>query len=275
MDNPMTTNCTRTDTMIALAQGLVAPEEAKELLQHMRSCDDCSQAYQSAAGTIDFLQLRKPAHPGEEYFDQFYQRLEERIDQGRRPAKSTLDRKPSYLSTLRNTVIWRNRYRLAGGLAMLIVGVLVGRSLAPTPAVVTDSPASQASNLLLQDAVEDYLDQSKVLLIGFANMEVDESRPTSIVRQQSVARNLVNQAPLIRSGLERSDQKQLRELVADLEVILRQIANLESEMDEPALEIVVGGIDGQGLLLKLNMAEITDEVGRSVSEEEVVPLEQF
>jgi hypothetical protein len=49
-------------------------------------------------------------------------------------------------------------------------------------------------------------------------------------------------------------QRRLRELVADLETVLLQIANLESGNDLEAVEFVKQGVENRGLLLKINLS---------------------
>jgi len=48
----------------------------------------------------------------------------------------------------------------------------------------------------------------------------------------------------------------LRLLVSDLEVILLQIANLESEHNLSTIEMVQSGVDRRGILLKINLEEM-------------------
>jgi hypothetical protein len=48
----------------------------------------------------------------------------------------------------------------------------------------------------------------------------------------------------------------LKRLVTDLEFILMQIASLEKEDNLDSVEIIKQGIDGSGILLKLNLEEI-------------------
>ena len=51
-------------------------------------------------------------------------------------------------------------------------------------------------------------------------------------------------------------QNQIYNLISDLEVILLQIANLESEYNLPAIEMVKNGVDRKGILLKINIEEM-------------------
>jgi hypothetical protein len=46
------------------------------------------------------------------------------------------------------------------------------------------------------------------------------------------------------------------DLITDLELILLQIANLESEYNIPEIEMVKSGVDRRGILLKINIEEM-------------------
>ena len=46
------------------------------------------------------------------------------------------------------------------------------------------------------------------------------------------------------------------ELIASLEMILLQIANLESENDIEAIEIVKEGVNKQGVLMEINLTDL-------------------
>jgi hypothetical protein len=60
----------------------------------------------------------------------------------------------------------------------------------------------------------------------------------------------------LQADLEGPDQQRLRELVADLEVILLQIANLEAQHDMPGIEMVQHGVERSAILLKINLEEM-------------------
>ena len=51
--------------------------------------------------------------------------------------------------------------------------------------------------------------------------------------------------------------------MTDLEVILLQIANLETEYDLPTIEMVKSGVDRRGVLLKINIEEMRKNESQS------------
>jgi len=74
--------------------------------------------------------------------------------------------------------------------------------------------------------------------------------------QKRLSRELVNEAGNLKSDLKAPAEKRLRELVADLETILIQIANLESANDLDAVELVKRGVEEKGIFLKINLTEM-------------------
>jgi hypothetical protein len=105
---------------------------------------------------------------------------------------------------------------------------------------------------------DNYLEQSKMLLIGIMNTEAKslvESKST-FEHQRAMSRVLVRESQEISSGLTDPSQQQLRDLVSDLGLILIQIANLESKHGVEGVEIVKGGVERNGILFKINLEEI-------------------
>jgi hypothetical protein len=67
---------------------------------------------------------------------------------------------------------------------------------------------------------------------------------------------LVREANYLKNELAESDQERLESLIANLEIILLQIANLESENDLVGIELVKDGIDRQGILMEINLTDL-------------------
>ncbi len=73
-----------------------------------------------------------------------------------------------------------------------------------------------------------------------------------------MSRGLAAEAPALRSALDAGGEKRLRALVADLEIILMQIANLEAGQDLEGVELVKQGVERKGIFLKIDL----DRMGR-------------
>jgi len=112
---------------------------------------------------------------------------------------------------------------------------------------------------------ENYLEQSKTLLIGIMNTDTKSivGSKSSLDRQRAISKTLVRESQEISSGLTDPSQQRLRELVGDLGLILIQIANLESKQSVQGVEIVKGGVERNGILFKINVEEIQRATRRS------------
>ncbi len=108
---------------------------------------------------------------------------------------------------------------------------------------------------------ENYIERSKILLLALANFDParKDSYGLDLPRQKEISRGLVAEAAFLKGDLQSPADRRLRELVSDLEVILLQIANLESENDLESVELVQRGVDERGLLMKINLNDMERE----------------
>lgn len=153
--------------------------------------------------------------------------------------------------------------RTAGILALLFVGVLVGHYWWPQRGApqITSSPPAQVQPV--QARAEQWLERSKILLIGVVNEDFSDPAQADFSQQRQISRSLVTEARALRREISPAANRQLLQLMSQLELILLQIANLEAEHDLSAVELVRDGIARNGLLLKINIAEMAQQEQRS------------
>jgi hypothetical protein len=101
-----------------------------------------------------------------------------------------------------------------------------------------------------------------MLLLGLVNFDSDseDAYALNLPYQKQISQNLVNEASFLKEELDAPAHQQLRDLIEDLEIILLQIANLESEHDLSGIELVKSGVDRRGILLKINLEEMQGEL---------------
>ncbi len=134
------------------------------------------------------------------------------------------------------------------------------RAGAAGPAVAAPSKAVLSA--------ESFIDRSKVLLLGLVNFDpgTKDTNTLDLVEKKAFSRELAAQAPAIRRALkDERGRSRLRELVSDLELILLQIANLESEQDLEGVELVRQGVDQKSIFMKINLDRMGRETGRGTS----------
>jgi hypothetical protein len=202
----------------------------------------------------------------EMYRQQFGGRLERRIEQD----KTQEDDGRSFVSKLLETFTEHRKpfgIGFASALTLMMIAFGVWSVWFKTPALGPFDPQTVSrqgigpadfQNVSLDSRVGDYLEQSRVLLIGLMNSDTKSfggSKP-QFVREREISRLLVRESEDLTTKLNDPSQRRLKELVSDLQVILIQIANLEVSHNTPGVEIVKGGIEHKDILFKINLEEI-------------------
>jgi hypothetical protein len=109
-----------------------------------------------------------------------------------------------------------------------------------------------------RDDAQQYIERSQLLLLAVLNGDPADSVAFDVQRQRAV--ELVRVASSVREG---SDDRRVRELVAQLELILREIAHLEQSSDVGAVELIRSRVDHEGVLLRINVEQMRSETTRA------------
>lgn len=273
--------CKRIRPLIAGAlYGELGAGELELVGEHLRSCSACAQTRDEIKATLQIMDRRERREPAEAFWEGFHARFAERRAEQTAAVSSPWDR-------LSRLVAHRWVLRPVAAVALVALGVLLGEWLSrreppePVPVAARVVPAPQPSTRSapsMQAADEralQYLDRSKVLLLGLVNDKAGTSDPVSLPldRERRVSEELASEAALLKGDLRSPGQRRLRELVTELEIILREIAHLDAAQDLPQIETVRGGIDRKGLLLKIDVeqmrleARVEEEMPRAPSAE--------
>lgn len=265
----MKTHRTIQNNLYGYLKGELSAEDAKTCEAHVKSCASCAGELQAMRETMGLLidKVRRPSEQRNElYWQQFAQKIDRRIQMA--PAE---DEPQSFVGRLMDVLV-ENRKPFSFGFASalsLIVLVFAVWSLwikTPVPGQIASDSAGHTPTGLgvniektsLEARTADYLEQSKVILIGIMNTDtkslVESKSP--LKREREISRTLVRESHDITSELTDPSQQRLRELVSDLSLILMQIANIESDHGAQGVEIVKGGIERNGVLFKINLEEI-------------------
>ena len=228
-------------------------QEQTEFDRHLAECPDCMNEFSELRALARTMNERKRSELTETEWKIFWNELSPKL--GGKSAdggKSILRRLSRGLRT--RPMI---RYVLAGA-TLLIAGVLLGRvAFMPGQDLEVQRLTQRLSDtekILLNERAQNYLQRSKILLLGIMNSS--SVTPSSMSKEQDVSRSLIKEASNLRSALTDADQQRMRKLIGDLEVILLQIANLQQHADYPGVEIVRGGVERSGLLLKINLEQM-------------------
>ena len=221
-----------------------------QLDEHLSKCRDCATVYESLKGTLDHMGQYARPEPDDEYFKAYWNKLESKLDT---PVRQSIGyRLFDFLSVFPVP-------KLAFGAAcILFVGIFIGRTFFREPAVIPFVEHYNAPSAQLIHDTGQYLERSKLILLGFVNTDSEDAELLSddLSRQKRISGQLVSQSASLKTALSDSKQHLLLELVEELELILMQIANLETESDMDGVELIRSGAEKNAILFKINLGEM-------------------
>jgi hypothetical protein len=251
-----------------LVQALYGELDSKDKTffeDHLASCPACAGEFKAMTGTLKAMDRKARPDPGQEFWEGYWDRLSRR----RQKEDAALETS-SRLAGKRFSRIFglspRWVFQAAAALVLIVLGVFIGRTIFPphqTPIDVAQQTVPLGpgeSDPILR--ARDYFDRSKPVLLALVNYDPasEDSYALDLPQQKRISQELVTRAGALKSDLKEPGQRRLRELVTDLETVLLQIANLETENDLEAVEFVKQGVEGGGLLLKINLSEMSGEL---------------
>jgi hypothetical protein len=255
--------------------GELSPELQKELTGHIASCASCSREYQALKETLAIMDGRRIPEPREAFEAGLWNRINAQLGTRETGARATGDRAPipGRKVATRPAAMPAWAYGIAATI-LLAVGFYLGKTYFGThqPEIVQRSsppalaPLPESEDSATSQAVA-YLQRSKNLLIGLANLDAEHRATIDLKHNQEVSRELIEQADVLTVSLNKPSQQQVRQLIMDLEVILVQLANIEVKPGVPAIEMVQKGIDQKSILLKINLEEMRSMARRSPGEQ--------
>jgi len=243
----------------------------KRMEAHLRTCVECAYEFEKLSRTIEIMNRRERDLPDEDYWSSYWDNLTERmnsvpeVQQGAPPRE-----KPAEARWMFPKWTWQ----AAASLILLFAGFALGRL------IYMERPAARKTGIIMAEnqggkTTDDgmihranrYIDRSKLILLALVNYDPEgDSYALSLPEQKKVSMELIKEASVLKGGLKNSGRKNLQELVAELEVILLQIANLDAEQDQEGVDILQNGVDNQGILMKINLFQMRQEAAESGSQ---------
>jgi len=236
---------------------------------HLRVCDDCKSEFEEMKSTLKFMSKRVRTEPGKDFWDSYEERLTQRI---KKEEKLQVKRESWWKKMWQPFGLapkWA--YQVAAALVLVIVGIVMGRMIF-SPSVSKIQHDYQQPGLIAQQQpgtelalrTQNYIERSKLILLALVNFDPATEDPYALdlPSQQRISRDLLQEASYLKRKLSESDQERLENLIASLEVILLQIANLESENDFEAIELVKEGVNRVGILMEINLTDLRRSIRR-------------
>jgi hypothetical protein len=239
------------------AYGEMTESQKSNFENHLSSCRTCREAFNHFRETLDIMSKKDIPDPGNTYWDTYWQNLEDRMEK-----ESVFQEKPGHVNIISMPVYFRKwTYRIISAAAILIAGIGIGYILftKPAPPMVQNQtstiPAKQAA---LNRETANYLESSKLLLLGFVNFDTDHVNPSTMdfSRQQELAKSLIKKTAVLKDELKGKENLRVLELIKELEIILLQISNYEKEFNIPAIDLIKSGVDNSSIMMKINIEEL-------------------
>jgi hypothetical protein len=155
-------------------------------------------------------------------------------------------------------------WQTAATAALILLGVGIGRYFTDRPVEISDLDKSRlAAPARLQGSldkrVDRYLERSKLVLLGLANLDPNHQDVSSfdLTPERTLCKELLQETYSLKLELAASRQKRMLELLSELEVILLQISHLQDGHNEVGIELAKTGIRQKALVFKINLEEIS------------------
>jgi hypothetical protein len=285
------------DLIVEALYGEIGEAGSDALEAHVAGCPSCAALLDEMRGTIARMNERRRPDPGEKYWSTYYARLEERmerersVEDGARIAarrrsnvswgyrvaaavavlaagvwigRSTMTRPPGPAGPSAVASRTDSLPHAAGErdhLADLGAGSRGAMDGATAPPRGARGDGASVQLAAADVRAREYIERSQVLLLALVNASADTTRSGEVdfEAQRRRAGMLVTEASALREDLSGRDNRRLRELVGDLQMILREIANLESRSDLGAVQIIRNRVDREGVLLQIDVQQMRED----------------
>jgi Putative zinc-finger len=258
------------DVLVEALYGDLDPKQKSFFENHIDSCPSCAAEFRALTQTLKTMDKRVRPEPGREFWDGYWDRLAGRMGKEAQAEETPRSWARKFGRAWNLAPRWA--FQAVAALALIVAGIFVGRTILSPPRAPVEVSRQEIQTPPGQPGQDDpvlrarnYVDRSKLVLMTLVNYDPGSEDPygLDLPFQKQVSQELVSQAGALKSDLNAPSQRRLRELVADLETVLLQIANLESKNDLEAVEFVKLGVEKRGLLLKINLSEMGGDLSRA------------
>lgn len=251
-------------------------EQNNFLENHLRECPNCRSEFDGTNVMLNFMKKRVRVEPEPAFWDNYWERLTNRMTKEEVPPLRSEKKRRNLFPTLNFNLRWV--YQAAAAAVLLIIGIFIGREIFPPaarPDIRTDQQPVLASRQVpteeLLHRTRNFVERSRLMLLAIINFdsETEDSFTLNLPYQQKVSRELVQQAVSIKNELDAPGQRRLRELISDLEVILLQVANFDTEPDLSAIELIKDGVKIRGVLFKIRLIDMHQSISKQNRSEKI------
>ncbi len=227
------------DKIVLHLYGELGEKEAKRLLDHIEMCSDCAEEYDYTKKVFNVLDETKTEVVPEANWEKCWSTIGAGIQKKERKKKSFSLASPRWA------------YASAALLIVFVVGFFLGRIALFQPA--KKSPALlEGSQSAMNPSLQEHFENLKPVLLEYANY-TSSPENGKITIDKSLIRSLIIQNILLKRILA-DDNPSTREILEDVDLVLREIANQEGD-DAHALAMIKELIQERGILFELEVSK--------------------
>jgi hypothetical protein len=253
-------NCRDMQLMIVdYHNGIFNSVEKKKIEGHLSECRSCRLEFEKYASLMNLMKTRTRQKPSRAFNAMTWSEIKKRKESESRERITLLEKIVAIRIFKAVPAV-----PMLTAVAFLAIGLFLGWIVfSPSDKSVSytggySATADEIQQVAYRQRAEDLIDKSKILIIGLSNFDPakEDLSVLNLKQGRALSEGYLKEAAFLNKNLDSSKQARLKRLVADLEFILMQIASLEKEDNLDSVEIIKQGIDGSGILLKLNLEEI-------------------
>jgi hypothetical protein len=248
-------HCKKYRAMFSDALYRELPETGQAALQaHLEDCPLCAAEYAGMAAVLEKMDERKRPDKSEEYWENYWDRLEEKI------AKEPLTLK----DRLRLNRLWqwtgsfdfrmgRVLYPVSAVL-LILLGIFIGKYIyapAPVREVVTANRRAASTGRIYAAAAQ-HFDNLKPLLVECSNYTGDDKTAETIPVETEALKKLLFRHHLLKKAAAETGNDFLKQLLDELEIILLEICNSNGQKT-PAMKTARDILKSNDILFKMNV----------------------
>jgi len=226
------------DKIVLHLYGELGDEETKKLTGHIARCSDCAGEYEYTKKVFQVLDETKIEDVPEANWEKCWNTIDTGIQGKERKKKSFL-------------LFPKWTYASAALLVVFVVGFFIGRFAFFQPA--KKSPALlEGSQSAMYPSIQEHFESLKPVLLEYANYTSSPGNGT-ITIDKNIVRSLIIQNILLKRLIADEDPS-TREILEDLDLVLREIANQEGD-DARTLSMIKELIQDRGILYEIEVSK--------------------
>lgn len=228
------------------------PSEDKALREHLHSCQSCQALWQEMSQALDTIKdagiqgEMNDGHSQGAVMDTLWENLQPALD------KVDAERYRKLPKGGRSALTGLPAF---GAALAACLALALGISTLTSPPVTVEQPIAAAP--LVSPELMNYLDRAQVMLLLVANAE---SENVSVIPvRDSFARDMAQEASLLRVSADDQVKSGQRRLLKDIEFLLMQIANLDESNMAEGIALLQRYLEDNSVLFKIRLLEMRDQ----------------